>query len=69
MLFVRVLLFQFCVNFPPQRAEFDSFWAQYEGRPLEGRNVIVASFCPQVFGLYVVKLSICLALIGGVQVQ
>ena len=30
--------------------------------------MILANFCPQIFGLYVVKLSICLALIGGVQV-
>ena len=29
--------------------------------------MIIASFCPQVFGLYVVKLCIYLALIGGVQ--
>uniref|UniRef100_A0A1X7TDP4 MCM C-terminal AAA(+) ATPase domain-containing protein n=1 Tax=Amphimedon queenslandica TaxID=400682 RepID=A0A1X7TDP4_AMPQE len=46
---------------------FDAFWCSYKDNPLEGRNVIIASFCPQVFGLYVVKLCICLALIGGVQ--
>ncbi|XP_041346650.1 LOW QUALITY PROTEIN: DNA helicase MCM9-like, partial [Gigantopelta aegis] len=46
---------------------FRTFWSQYEDRPLEGRNLIIRSFCPQVFGLYVVKLSVCLALIGGVQ--
>ncbi|XP_019859736.1 PREDICTED: DNA helicase MCM9-like, partial [Amphimedon queenslandica] len=39
----------------------------YKDNPLEGRNVIIASFCPQVFGLYVVKLCICLALVGEVQ--
>lgn len=53
---------------PFQRTEFEQFWASYASRPLEGRNAIVASFCPQVFGLYVVKLSVCLALIGGVEV-
>ncbi|XP_003388796.2 PREDICTED: probable DNA helicase MCM9 [Amphimedon queenslandica] len=46
---------------------FDAFWCSYKDNPLEGRNVIIASFCPQVFGLYVVKLCICLALVGGVQ--
>ena len=51
-----------------QRSEFEQFWASHVTTPLEGRNSIVASFCPQVFGLYVVKLSICLALIGGVEV-
>ena len=51
-----------------QRSEFEQFWASHVTTPLEGRNSIVASFCPQVFGLYVVKLSVCLALIGGVEV-
>uniref|UniRef100_A0A1X7TRS1 Uncharacterized protein n=1 Tax=Amphimedon queenslandica TaxID=400682 RepID=A0A1X7TRS1_AMPQE len=46
---------------------FDAFWCTYKDNPLEGRNGIIASFCPQVFGLYVVKLCICLALVGGVQ--
>uniref|UniRef100_A0A1X7SGQ2 MCM OB domain-containing protein n=1 Tax=Amphimedon queenslandica TaxID=400682 RepID=A0A1X7SGQ2_AMPQE len=48
---------------------FDAFWCSYKDNPLEGRNVIIASFCPQVFGLYVVKLCICLALVRGVQVS
>jgi len=39
-----------------------------QDKPLEGRNNIVASVCPQVFGLYAVKLSVLLVLIGGVQV-
>uniref|UniRef100_A0A1X7TFN5 MCM C-terminal AAA(+) ATPase domain-containing protein n=1 Tax=Amphimedon queenslandica TaxID=400682 RepID=A0A1X7TFN5_AMPQE len=34
---------------------------------LDKLSKIFASFCPQVFGLYVVKLCICLALVGGVQ--
>lgn len=45
-----------------------SFWSNHGNTPLTGRNKIVASFCPQVFGLYVVKLCVCLALIGGVEV-
>ena len=53
---------------PLQKSEFDQFWAAHKDRPLEGRNSIVASLCPQVFGLYIVKLSVCLALIGGVEV-
>uniref|UniRef100_A0A1X7TGJ5 MCM C-terminal AAA(+) ATPase domain-containing protein n=1 Tax=Amphimedon queenslandica TaxID=400682 RepID=A0A1X7TGJ5_AMPQE len=49
------------------KSRFDTFWCSYKDNPLEGRNVIIASFCPQVFGLYVVKLCICLALVGEVQ--
>jgi len=47
--------------------EFAQFWKGYENHPLQGRNEILASFCPQVFGLYIVKLAVSLALIGGVQ--
>ena len=54
--------------FLSQKEEFASFWASHSGAVLTGRNKIVASFCPQVFGLYVVKLCICLSLIGGVEV-
>jgi len=52
-----------------QREEFTSFWQQYQHRPLTARNQILASVCPQVYGLYVVKLAVALVLIGGVQVM
>lgn len=34
--------------------------------PLLGRNKILASLCPQVYGLATVKLATALLLIGGV---
>lgn len=46
---------------------FDEFWTEHRERPLTARNKILASICPQVYGLYAVKLSLCLAMIGGVQ--
>lgn len=49
------------------KREFIEFWNSYKFSPLEGRNRILASFCPEVFGLYVVKLAVTLVLIGGVQ--
>lgn len=49
------------------RAEFENFWSEHSSNPLEGRNHIVASVCPQIFGCYVVKLAVILVLIGGVQ--
>eukprot|EP00794_Sanderia_malayensis_P020029 gene20029-21992_t len=49
------------------KREFQEFWQLHSNHPLHGRNEILTSFCPQVFGLYVVKLSVALALIGGVQ--
>ena len=38
-------------------SEYAAFWASHAGHPLAGRNEILAAFCPQVFGLYVVKLG------------
>ena len=32
-----------------------------------GRNQILLSLCPQIFGMYVVKLAVALILAGGVQ--
>ncbi|KAI8929498.1 MCM2/3/5 family-domain-containing protein [Entophlyctis helioformis] len=48
------------------RAWFDGFWESHAAAPLAGRNIIVQSFCPKVFGLYIVKLAVLLVLVGGV---
>lgn len=32
-----------------------------------GRNQILLSLCPQVFGMYVIKLAVAMVLAGGVQ--
>ena len=47
--------------------DFEQFWNEYKHCPLKGRNEILSGFCPQVYGLYVVKLAVTIALIGGVQ--
>ncbi|KAJ1152232.1 hypothetical protein NDU88_005009 [Pleurodeles waltl] len=49
------------------RKEFEDFWDKYESDPLAGRNAILASLCPQVFGMFVVKLAVSMVLAGGVQ--
>ena len=49
------------------KREFDEFWEMHKSSPLSGRNKIIASICPQVFGLYLVKLAVALTLIGGIQ--
>nr|XP_020657829.1 DNA helicase MCM9 isoform X1 [Pogona vitticeps]XP_020657830.1 DNA helicase MCM9 isoform X1 [Pogona vitticeps]XP_020657831.1 DNA helicase MCM9 isoform X1 [Pogona vitticeps]XP_020657832.1 DNA helicase MCM9 isoform X1 [Pogona vitticeps]XP_020657836.1 DNA helicase MCM9 isoform X1 [Pogona vitticeps] len=49
------------------RKEFEDFWKKYRHDPLEGRNEILASMCPQIFGLYLVKLAVAMVLAGGVQ--
>ncbi|EGF76934.1 hypothetical protein BATDEDRAFT_27980 [Batrachochytrium dendrobatidis JAM81] len=45
---------------------FEKFWDKYKESPLTGRNLIIQSFCPKVFGLYVVKVAVMLLLVGGV---
>ncbi|XP_068242848.1 DNA helicase MCM9-like [Palaemon carinicauda] len=49
------------------RDEFSRFWEKYQYDPLAGRNVILASFCPQVYGLYLVKLAVAVVVAGGIQ--
>ncbi|KAJ6655227.1 hypothetical protein lerEdw1_005571 [Lerista edwardsae] len=49
------------------RKEFEDFWRRHRNNPLAGRNEILASLCPQIFGLYLVKLSVAMVLAGGVQ--
>ncbi|WOL08732.1 hypothetical protein Cni_G17485 [Canna indica] len=47
--------------------KFEQFWVHYRDTPLRGRNGILQGICPQVFGLFTVKLAVALTLIGGVQ--
>ncbi|GFO31120.1 DNA helicase mcm9-like [Plakobranchus ocellatus] len=47
--------------------EVRQFWEEYKYRPLAGRNIILSSLCPQVYGLYVVKVAVAVVLAGGVQ--
>ncbi|XP_061560128.1 DNA helicase MCM9 isoform X2 [Phycodurus eques] len=47
--------------------EFNEFWEHYKCDPIAGRNQILLSLCPQVFGMYVIKLAVAMVLAGGVQ--
>ncbi|RUS90636.1 hypothetical protein EGW08_001633 [Elysia chlorotica] len=47
--------------------EVHQFWEDHKYNPLAGRNTILASLCPQVYGLYVVKLAVAVVLTGGLQ--
>ncbi|XP_064653279.1 DNA helicase MCM9-like [Lineus longissimus] len=47
--------------------EFKRFLDDHKFKPITGRNHILASLCPQVYGLYVVKLAVAMVLAGGVQ--
>jgi DNA helicase MCM9 len=46
---------------------FNGFWERHrrEGKELLARNEIVRAVCPQLYGLYGVKLALLLTLIGG----
>ncbi|KAI4503342.1 hypothetical protein M0802_001564 [Mischocyttarus mexicanus] len=45
---------------------FKSYWQQYEEDPLVGRDNILASICPQLYGMYTIKLALAVVLAGGV---
>lgn len=51
--------------------EFEKFWSHYRSskREIEGRNLIIKSVCPQLYGLYFVKLCLLLTIIGGTDTQ
>jgi DNA helicase MCM9 len=41
------------------------FWQHHASAPLVGRNAIIASICPQLHGMFAIKLALLLMLIGG----
>ena len=47
--------------------EFKRFWSLPCNQDLAGRNKILSYFCPEVYGLYVVKLALAVVLAGGVE--
>ncbi|XP_071956636.1 DNA helicase MCM9-like [Antedon mediterranea] len=49
------------------KKEFEEFWKRQKHTPFSARNTIVSSICPQIYGLYVVKLAVAMVMIGGVQ--
>ncbi|RHY43038.1 hypothetical protein DYB34_010545, partial [Aphanomyces astaci] len=48
------------------RREFDQFWHAHHDTPLAGRDVILSSICPQVYGLFIVRAGLtCTAVKDG----
>lgn len=47
------------------KKEFTTFWEAHAHDSLRGRNAIIASICPKVYGLFLVKLAVALTVIGG----
>jgi DNA helicase MCM9 len=47
--------------------EFELFWQTHSDAPLRGRNVILQSIAPEVYGMHSVKLAVAMVLAGGVQ--
>ncbi|XP_025830716.1 DNA helicase MCM9-like [Agrilus planipennis] len=48
---------------------FHSFWKKYRNRPLLGRDIIIKSICPQIYGLHTVKLAVGMVLASGSRMQ
>lgn len=49
---------------PEMQEQFEKYWQQSTNKLLS-RNLLLKSICPQIFGLYYVKLAICIVLAGG----
>ncbi|XP_076240123.1 DNA helicase MCM9 [Calliopsis andreniformis] len=45
---------------------FKNYWTRYSNNPLLGRDNIIASICPQLYGMYTAKLALAIVLAGGV---
>lgn len=43
---------------------FEKFWSEFDDST-EGRSVIVNSFCPQIHGMFLLKLATLMTIIGG----
>ena len=50
-------------------SDFDDFWAYFKTAPMRGRDVLLRSVCPQLCGMYPIKLAVALTLVGGVGYQ
>ncbi|XP_060528115.1 DNA helicase MCM9-like isoform X2 [Cylas formicarius] len=48
---------------------FRNFWETYKSEPLLGRNIILNSISPQLYGLHTVKLALAVVLAGGSQTE
>lgn len=48
-------------------SQFESFWQPFRDSDqcLIGRDIIIRSICPQLYGLFYVKLALLLTLVGG----
>ena len=46
-------------------SRYESFWNKHHLNDLAGRDLIIQSVCPQLYGMYYVKLCLLLTLIGG----
>ena len=55
------------MNLDDHEQFFKNFWKEHRYEPLRARNQILASFCPQVYGLYAIKLALAVVLCGGVE--
>ncbi|EZA51963.1 DNA replication licensing factor MCM9 [Ooceraea biroi] len=45
---------------------FTAYWEHHRDNALAGRNNILASICPQLYGMYTAKLALAVVMCGGV---
>jgi len=52
-------------DFKSWKERFIKYWMNYRNNIFAGRDFIVKSFCPQLYGMYYTKLAVLLTLVGG----
>ena len=50
---------------PAMKTSFEQFWSSHDECPVQARDAILKSICPQMFGMYHAKLAAALCLLGG----
>ena len=51
---------------PEMAARFEAFWARHADAPLRARDIILSGICPQLYGMFIVKMAVMMMLVGGV---
>lgn len=47
------------------KEQYEQFWKDFVNDAVTGRSIIVNSFCPQMHGMFLVKLACLMTVIGG----
>lgn len=65
-IFVRRKVTESSFSTAEMKDTFTAYWEHHRDNPLSGRDNILASICPQLYGMYIAKLALAVVMCGGV---